>query len=81
MKVLRSTEWEPSFWVPNFPGMGPAYLFRHREFNDILALKVAKYVDVEANDTYVYNAETRTVTLRFNMTEFSESSLPVKQFA
>lgn len=60
MKVLRSTEWLPMCWVPNFPvsenDIAPRFLFRHRKYDDVLALNAAKYVDVTADIVYFYDA-------------------------
>lgn len=53
MKVLRSLEWEPVAWLERMPTMdGPVYLFKHRRWRDVMALKVAKYVDVAADVVY-----------------------------
>lgn len=76
MKILRSSEWEPVFWVKQFPGLGPAYVFRNKRYGDVLALKVAKYVDVAADDTYVYDADNRIISYRADGSETSEITLP-----
>lgn len=76
MKILRSSEWEPAFWIGNFPGVGPAYVFKNKKYGDIVALKVAKYVDVAADNTYVYDAVNRIISFRFKDSETSEAVLP-----
>lgn len=77
MKILRSDEWEPAFWVENFPGLGKAYIFKSKTYGDIMALKVAKYIVLSENNSYIYDAETRKVCLRADNSETTESQLPV----
>lgn len=64
VKILRSDEWEPLVhWAYFEPMQGPVYFFRHKRFNDIVALNVAKYIDLVANIVYFYNAEKHEVSV------------------
>lgn len=73
MKVLRSLEWEPVAWIDNMPTMDtPVYLFKHRRWRDVIALKVAKYVDVTADVVYFYDAINHEVSVR------GKNSSPIK---
>lgn len=77
MKVLRSTEWEPVAWMETFPSMGtPVYVFLNKKYGDVVALKVAKYVDVPHDNVYLYNAQSRSISLSCDETEYQETSLP-----
>lgn len=77
MRVLRNTEWEPIGWVEKFPGIGgPAYLFRHEQYGDVVALKVVKWIDVPHNIVYFYDAEAREVSACGRGKGHSETSLP-----
>lgn len=78
MKVLRSTEWEPVAWMETFPSMGtPVYVFLNKKYGDVVALKVAKYVDVPRDNVYLYDATSRRISLSCGETEYEESSLPM----
>lgn len=82
MKVLRNTEWEPVAWVENVPGMGtPAYLFRHKQFFDVVALKVVKWIDVTSDVVYFYDAERKEVSVSGIGNGHSETSLPTYVYA
>lgn len=77
MRVLRNTEWDPIGWVDIFPGIeGPAYLFRHKQYGDVVTLKVAKWIDVPHNKVYFYDAEHREVSVSGRGKGYSETSLP-----
>lgn len=77
MKVMRSTEWEPIAWADNVPGIeGPAYLFCHKKYFDVVALKVAKWIDVTADVVYFYNAEKKEVSDRGRANGYEETTLP-----
>lgn len=58
MKVLRDTEWEPVGFDENFLPSGgrPVFFFQHRKHRDILALNVAKYIDVVNNIVYFFDS-------------------------
>lgn len=78
MKVLRSVEWEPISWIKDFPGVGgPVYVFKNKRFGDIAALKVVKYVDVPADNVFIYDAETRIISSKRDNSKTHESSLPM----
>lgn len=77
MKILRNTEWEPIGWVRNFPGIeGPAYLFRHERYGDVVALKVVKWIDVIHDIVYFYDAEHKEISVSGRGNGYSETSLP-----
>lgn len=77
MKVLRSTEWAPIGWMNMIPGVGcPGYVFLNKRYGDVATLKVAKYIDVSANDSFIYDAETRSVRRVCEKTGEPETSLP-----
>lgn len=61
MKILRSTEWEPVGFQEefSFSDHQPVFFFRHRKYEDIVALNVAKYVDVMNNIVYFFNASAK----------------------
>lgn len=59
VKILRDTDWEPVGYQGNFQPAGgkPVFFFRHRKHQDIVALNVAKYIDVVNNVVYYFNAQ------------------------
>lgn len=77
MKILRSDEWSPEYWVENFPDLGKAYVFKNKTYGDIIALKVAKYVDLKEGNSYTYYANSRVISLNMDKSETAESQLPV----
>lgn len=58
MKVLRDKDWEVIDYVDHvkYYNNQPAFIFRHRQYKDILVLNVAKYVDVSRNIVYFFDA-------------------------
>lgn len=56
MKVVRSNRWTPvgKITLGNF---GNKFLFKDEKYGDVLALKVAKYVDVSADLVYIFDAD------------------------
>lgn len=58
MKVLRDTEWKPVGFDGNFSPIGgkPVFFFQHKKHGDILALNVAKYIDVVNNIVYFFDS-------------------------
>lgn len=77
MKILRNTEWEPVGWAETFPGLeSPAYLFKHKQYGDVVALKVAKWIDVPRDKVYFYNALNHTISVSGRRNMISETSLP-----
>lgn len=77
MKILRDTEWEPIAWVDYMPGIeGPAFLFKHKKYGDIQALKVAKWIDVSANIVHFYRACTHEVSVSGKEEGYQETCLP-----
>lgn len=77
MKILRSSEWEPMAWCEHVPGIeGPAYLFYHKRYFDVVALNVVKWIDVTANRVYFYNANTKEVSDRGKDKAQKETTLP-----
>lgn len=77
MKVLRSTEWEPISWIDSIPGVGvPGYVFLNKRYGDVAVLNETKYVDVAADDVFIYNASDCTVRLVCDTVPNNETSLP-----
>lgn len=54
----------------------PVYVFLNKKYGDVVALKVAKYVDVPHDNVYLYDAQRRSISLSCGKTEFQETSLP-----
>lgn len=60
MKILRDTEWKPVGFEESFSLLnGPAFFFQHRKHGDIVATRMAKYVDVSNNIVYFFDANRR----------------------
>lgn len=63
MKVLRSTEWEPVCFMANFEPMHtPVFIFKHKRWQGMMALNVAKFVDVAADFIYFLDANQGSVS-------------------
>lgn len=57
MKILRNTEWVFEGYSANFPVLeGPAFIFRNFRYGDVVALKVAKYIDATSDVVYYFDA-------------------------
>lgn len=77
MKVIRSNEWKPAGWFKHFPTIGaPAYVFKNKEYGDVIACPLAKFVDVKNNIVYIYNAYKHEIVRLHNDDEFEQPSLP-----
>lgn len=61
MKVLRSKEWRLLGYLANcvFLGSQPAFLFQHKDYRDVLVLNEAKYVDVENDKVFFFDAKSK----------------------
>lgn len=77
MKILKNTEWEPVAWIENCPGTGqPAFLFRHKQYGDVMALKVVKWIDVASDRVYFYDAQAHEISVSGKGNGYQETSLP-----
>lgn len=58
MKILRDTEWKPVGFSKSFEPEGgkPVFFFRHRKHRYVIALNVAKYIDVMNNIVFHLNS-------------------------
>jgi hypothetical protein len=61
MKILRSKDWVLLGMVANSFVLGnkPAFLFQHRGYGDVLVLNEAKYIDVENDKVFFFDAESK----------------------
>lgn len=61
MKVLRSTNWKLLGYLASctFLGGQPAFLFQHKTYDDVSVLNVAKYVDVEHDKVFFFDAKSK----------------------
>lgn len=58
MKVLRDTEWKFAGRTDFIEVIdGPAFIFQNLKYGDIIALKVAKYIDTTADVVYYFDAD------------------------
>lgn len=58
MKVLRSKDWKLIGYLAHcaFMGSAPAFLFQQKTYGDVLVLNEAKYIDVEHDKVFFFDA-------------------------
>lgn len=61
MKVLRSNSWKLLGYLAScaFLGGQPAFLFQHKSYEDVTVLKATKYVDVEHDKVFFFDAKSK----------------------
>lgn len=61
MKVLRSKDWKLIGYLAScaFLGSQPAFLFQHKNYEDVLVLNAAKYIDVEHDKVFFFDAKSK----------------------
>ena len=57
MKIVKEKDWRFCSYEDNFYGKGGVFLFEHKQYGDILALKAAKYIASKLDVVLFLDAE------------------------
>lgn len=59
MKIVKERDWRFCSYEEDFLGKGSVFVFEHKQYGDILALKAAKYIASKLDIVLFLNAESK----------------------